>query len=63
MHQFGGPEPDNYPMHERIVRERTWRSQNDITVYLREVDAGTDNACWVVCAKSDPGAVAFVTKR
>src|SRR5690242_11640883 len=21
-HQFGGPEPDNYPMHERIARER-----------------------------------------
>lgn len=21
MHQFGGPEPDNYPMHERIARE------------------------------------------
>lgn len=26
--------------------------------YLRELDAGTDNACWVVCAKNDPGAVA-----
>ncbi len=24
--------------------------------YLREVDAGTDNACWVVCAKGDRGA-------
>lgn len=21
-HQFGGPEPDNYPMQERIARER-----------------------------------------
>lgn len=29
-------------------------------VYLREVDAGTDNACWVVCSKGDPGAVTFV---
>lgn len=28
-------------------------------VYLREVDAGTDNACWVICAKGDPGSVAF----
>lgn len=27
-------------------------------VWLREVDAGTDNACWVVCARGDPGAVA-----
>lgn len=29
-------------------------------VYLRKVDAGTPNECWVVCAKGDPGAVAFV---
>ena len=29
-------------------------------VYLREIDAGTDNACWVVCAKGDPGAVEFM---
>lgn len=28
-------------------------------VYLRAVDAGTDNACWVVCAKGDQGAWAF----
>lgn len=28
-------------------------------VYLRLADAGTDNACWVVCIKGDPGAVAF----
>ncbi len=28
-------------------------------VFLREVDAGTDSACWVVCAKGDPGFVAF----
>lgn len=28
-------------------------------VYLREVDAGTNNACWVVCAKEDHGAWAF----
>jgi hypothetical protein len=32
------------------------------TVYLREVDAGTDNACWVVCAKGDPGAVEFAPR-
>ena len=29
------------------------------SVYLRCVDAGTDCECWVVCAKGDPGAVAF----
>ena len=28
-------------------------------VYLREVDGDTDNAAWVVCAKSDPGAIRF----
>jgi len=28
--------------------------------YLREVDGGTDNACWVVCAASDPGAIGVV---
>lgn len=30
-----------------------------LVVYLREVDATTPNACWVVCCKGDPGAVAF----
>jgi hypothetical protein len=25
--------------------------------YLREIDPGTPNACWVVCAKGDPGAI------
>lgn len=29
-------------------------------VYLRLQDEGTDNACWVICAKGDKGAVAFV---
>lgn len=29
-------------------------------VYLRQVDPGTPNACWVVCAKGDPGAVAHI---
>ena len=32
-------------------------------VYLREVDAGTDNACLVVCAKNDPGAVLFTADK
>lgn len=31
-------------------------------VHLREVDAGTDNACWVVCAEGDPGAVVFTDR-
>ncbi len=29
-----------------------------IVVYLRNVPSGEDD-CWVVCAKGDPGAVAF----
>lgn len=29
------------------------------TVWLREIDGGTPNACWVVCAKGDPGGVQF----
>lgn len=32
------------------------RSDDEPVAYLYEVDAGTDNACWVVCAKGDPGA-------
>lgn len=28
-------------------------------VYLIEVDRGTDNACWRVCAKGDPCSEAF----
>jgi hypothetical protein len=57
---FGGPEPDNYPMMERIARERRLCVGQIVNVvYLREVDAGTDNACWVVCNKVDPGAVRF----
>lgn len=29
-------------------------------IYLRCIDPGTDNECWVVCAKGDPGAIAFL---
>lgn len=29
-------------------------------IYLRCVDPGTDNECWVVCAKGDHGAVPFL---
>lgn len=28
-------------------------------VYLKCIDAGTDNECWIVCSKGDPGAVQF----
>lgn len=28
-------------------------------IYLRCVDPGTDNECWVVCAKGDTGALPF----
>lgn len=47
----------------RATKERQARNtayDYDVVVYLREVDAGTNNACWVVCSKGDPGAVAFV---
>ena len=30
-----------------------------ITVWLRLTDAGTENECWVVCAKGDKDAIAF----
>lgn len=30
-----------------------------VEVYLREVDSGTDNACWVPALKGDPGAHCF----
>lgn len=42
---------------EMIVFKRA--DPDSVVAYLREVDAGRDNACWVVCAKGDPGAVAF----
>lgn len=31
----------------------------ETVVWLREIDAGTDTACWIVCNRIDPGAVAF----
>lgn len=36
------------------------RSMQPVVAYLREIDGGTDNACWVVCLKGDPGAVLFI---
>lgn len=29
-------------------------------VYLREIDGGTPNACWVVCSREDSGATPFI---
>lgn len=29
-------------------------------VWLREIDAGTDNACWAICNQVDSGALPFV---
>lgn len=34
-----------------------WEEPEEIA-WMREVDAGTDNACFVVCAKGDPGGFA-----
>jgi hypothetical protein len=45
--------------HEKTGPCPVSQEQERPTVYLREVDAGTDNACWVVCNKVDEGAVAF----
>lgn len=42
---------------------RTIITQPRQIIWLREIDAETDNACWVVCANGDPGAVAFVWPR
>jgi len=43
------------------ARVKQWET-GEPTVYLREVDAGTDSACWIVCAKGDKGAVAFAPR-
>lgn len=39
---------------------RTIITQPRQLVWLREIDADTDSACWIICAKGDPGAVTFV---
>lgn len=43
-------------------RLKRLKPDSDTVVWLREIDAGTDAACWVVCNKVDPGAVAFVPR-
>lgn len=35
------------------------RDMQPVKVYLRELDAGTDNACWIVCNQVDSDAVEF----
>jgi len=47
----------------RAERHRKQRAAEEVIVYLREIDPKTDAACWVVCAKGDPGAVAFTPSR
>ena len=42
----------------RVLHKRP-RNENPV-VYLRCVDPGTDCECWIVCAKGDPEAVAFI---
>jgi hypothetical protein len=41
----------------RAAESRPALSGDEDLAWLREVDAGTDNACWVVCAKGDPGGI------
>lgn len=36
------------------------RNMQPVVVYLREIDAGTENVFWTICARGDPGAVLFV---
>lgn len=43
-----------------MEHDRTIITQPRQIIWLREIDAETDNSCWVVCANGDPGAVAFV---
>jgi len=42
-----------------MVMKRKTKTRAPVVVYLREIDSGTDNACWVVCNRIDPGAVPF----
>lgn len=39
------------------------RDMQPVAVYMIEVDAGTDNACWVVANRVDPGAVRFEAQQ
>lgn len=54
------PPPQRGPVRLSLPAVPPRAADHDLVVYLREVDAGTDCACWIVCAKGDPGAVAFV---
>lgn len=50
---------NNYPGSGGVDGWKNIELTPRVRVYLRCVDPGTDNACWVVCSKGDPGAVAF----
>ncbi|WP_456717181.1 MULTISPECIES: hypothetical protein [unclassified Bradyrhizobium] len=43
---------------DQLLSSATAKSQDDV-VWLRQADAGTDNECWVICNRADPGATPF----
>lgn len=49
------------PTTPRPPPPKAQRASRDVeVVYLKKVDAGTPNECWVVCNKVDSGAVPFI---
>lgn len=48
------------PMWAKMDKAEAARVEVPDEIYLRPIDGGTPNACWVVCNKVDAGAVPFV---
>lgn len=55
----GGPAICSECAHDAATK----RIESPAEVYLREADAGTPNACWIICAKGDPGSIRFVAQE
>jgi hypothetical protein len=54
-------ERDNLCRYAAEYIERLKTPTEDV-IYLRPIDEGTDNECWVVCNRVDPGAIPFVAR-
>lgn len=52
----------NEAVAECAADEKMAREMSE-TIYCRKVDPDTDNECWVICAKGDPGAVRFTAEH